>query len=64
MKIPTRINISNDKNGNATTLCVVYFSMKADDFQASYRTKPPISAWNTWNMFYVTIAQNNLTLIS
>ena len=61
MKILSRINISNYKNGNATTLYVVYFSMKADDFQASYRTKPPLSAWNTWNMFNITIAQNNVT---
>ena len=56
--MPSRINISNYKNGNATTLCMVYFSMKADDFQANYMTKPPLSAWN---MFSITIAQNNLT---
>ena len=61
MKIPSRINISNYKNGNATTLCVVYFSMKADDFQANYRTKPPLSAWNNLHGICLTLRLLKIT---
>ena len=66
MKIPTRINISNYKNGNATTLysvCGLLFN-ESEWFPGELQDKTANFNLEYMEYVYVTIAQNNLTLIS